>query len=35
MVLFATKGSVINKGWNYDAVRKAMLSSAKLLGFGN
>jgi hypothetical protein len=33
--LSATKGNVINKGCNDNAVRKAMLSSAELLGLGN
>ncbi|MDR1052551.1 MAG: hypothetical protein LBL39_00085 [Planctomycetaceae bacterium] len=30
----ATKGNLINKGGNDNAVRKAMLSIAKLLGLG-
>jgi hypothetical protein len=34
-VLSATKGNVINKGYHANAVRKAMLSSAELLGLGN
>ncbi|MDR1054185.1 MAG: hypothetical protein LBL39_08415 [Planctomycetaceae bacterium] len=32
--LLATKGNVINKGCNPNAVRKAMLLSAELLGSG-
>ncbi|MDR1054183.1 MAG: hypothetical protein LBL39_08405 [Planctomycetaceae bacterium] len=35
VVLFATKGNAINKGCNANAVRKAMLSSAELLGLYN
>jgi hypothetical protein len=33
--LLATKGNLINKGCNANAVRKAMLSSAELFGLGN
>ncbi|MDR1054138.1 MAG: hypothetical protein LBL39_08175 [Planctomycetaceae bacterium] len=33
--LLATKGNFINKGCNANAVRKAMLSCAELLGLGN
>jgi hypothetical protein len=32
--LLATKGNLINKGCNDNTVRKAMLSSAELLGLG-
>ncbi|MDR1053477.1 MAG: hypothetical protein LBL39_04825 [Planctomycetaceae bacterium] len=32
--LLATKGNLINKGFNANAVRKDMLSSAELLEFG-
>jgi hypothetical protein len=32
---FATKGNLINKGCMLITVRKAMLSSAELLGLGN
>ncbi|MDR1054150.1 MAG: hypothetical protein LBL39_08240 [Planctomycetaceae bacterium] len=32
--LLATKGNLINKGCNANAVRKYMLSSAELLRFG-
>jgi hypothetical protein len=35
VALLATKGNLINKGWYAKAVRKTMLSSAELLGFGN
>jgi hypothetical protein len=35
VVSFATKGNFINKGCMLDAVSKAMLSNAELLGLGN
>jgi hypothetical protein len=35
VALLATKGNLINKGCMLEAVRKAMLSSAELLGLGN
>jgi hypothetical protein len=35
VALLATKGNLINKGCNANAVRKEMLSSAELLGLGN
>jgi hypothetical protein len=35
VALLATKGNLINKGCNSNAVRKLMLSSAELLGLGN
>jgi hypothetical protein len=35
VVLLATKRNLINKGCMLEAVRKAMLSSAELLGLGN
>jgi hypothetical protein len=35
MTLSATKGNLINKGCNANAVRKGILYSAELLGLGN
>jgi hypothetical protein len=35
IVLLATKGNLTNKGCNPNAVRKAMLSIAELLGLDN
>jgi hypothetical protein len=35
MTLSATKGNLINKGCNVNAVRKAMLSGTELLGLDN
>ncbi|MDR1289997.1 MAG: hypothetical protein LBK06_02225 [Planctomycetaceae bacterium] len=35
VALLATKGNWINKGCMLEAVRKAMLSSAELLGLSN
>jgi hypothetical protein len=35
VALLATKGNLINKGCMLEAVRKAMLSSAELLGLSN
>jgi hypothetical protein len=35
VALLATKGNLINKGCMLEAVRKAMLSNAELLGLGN
>jgi hypothetical protein len=35
MALLATKGNLINKGCMLETVRKAMLSSAELLGLSN
>jgi hypothetical protein len=35
VALLATKGNLINKGCMLEAVRKAMLYSAELLGLGN
>ncbi|MDR1052576.1 MAG: hypothetical protein LBL39_00210 [Planctomycetaceae bacterium] len=35
VALLATKGNLTNKGCNPNAIRKAMLSNAELLGLGN
>ncbi|MDR1053758.1 MAG: hypothetical protein LBL39_06245 [Planctomycetaceae bacterium] len=35
VILLATKGNLINKGCNTNAVRKTMLSSMELLVLGN
>jgi hypothetical protein len=35
VVSFATKGNLINKGYNTNTVRKAMLSGTELFVWGN